>query len=213
MQRLEKFSSIFLIAGLGFFAFSVFVQGVSGWWLLRDIPTKTIAEISQEVIPEFYQLAEDYPEEFKRYFSEPAASSFAEALRLGRDTYIAEACWHCHSQYVRPVANESLRFGTVSVASEYQNELNLPHLFGTRRVGPDLIRESGKHSNDWHVAHFYNPTWVVPTSVMPRFTWFFDEKGRPNKRGLAVVSYVQWLGSWSRTVPESIYNIEAIRGE
>src|SRR3972149_6350515 len=101
MQRLEKFSSIFLIAGLGFFAFSVVVQGVSGWWLLRDIPTRTIAEISQEVIPEFYQLAEDYPEEFKRYFSEPAASSFAEALRLGRDTYIAEACWHCHSQYVR----------------------------------------------------------------------------------------------------------------
>ena len=213
MPRLERFGYIFLVSGLAFFAFSFVVQGLSAWWLFRGIPIKTVAEISQDVTPEFYQLAEDYPEEFKRYLGEPNPTAFAQALRLGRDIYIAEGCWHCHSQYVRPVANESVRFGPVSVASEYMNELNLPHLFGTRRVGPDLIREAGKHSNDWHVAHFYNPNWVVPTSVMPRFTWFFDKNDRPNLKGLAIVTYVQWLGSWARTVPESIYNLEVIRGE
>ncbi|MEE8448106.1 MAG: cbb3-type cytochrome c oxidase subunit II [Thermodesulfobacteriota bacterium] len=213
MPRLERFGYIFLVSGLAFFAFSFVVQGLSAWWLLRGIPIKTVAEISQDITPEFYQLAEDYPEEFKRYLGEPNPTAFAQALRLGRDIYIAEGCWHCHSQYVRPVANESVRFGPVSVASEYMNELNLPHLFGTRRVGPDLIREAGKHSNDWHVAHFYNPNWVVPTSVMPRFTWFFDKNDRPNLKGLAIVTYVQWLGSWARTVPESIYNLEVIRGE
>ena len=74
--------------------------------------------------------------------------------------------------------------------------MNLPHLFGTRRVGPDLIRESGVHSNDWHVAHFYDPRNVAPYSVMPSYPWFFDEDKRPNERGLALIAYVQWLGSW-----------------
>ena len=74
----------------------------------------------------------------------------------------------------------------------------MPQMFGTRRVGPDLIRESGVHSNDWHVAHFYDPVAIQPGSVMPSFSWFYDEKGRPNKKGLAIVSYVQWLGSWRR---------------
>ena len=71
------------------------------------------------------------------------AAAFRKALKLGRDTYIAEACWHCHSQFVRPVSNEDIRFGKVSYSAEYMNEMFLPHLFGTRRVGPDLIRESG----------------------------------------------------------------------
>jgi cbb3-type cytochrome oxidase cytochrome c subunit len=70
----------------------------------------------------------------------------------------------------------------------------LPQLMGTRRVGPDLSREAGFRSNDWHVAHFYNPQAVVPTSVMPRYTWFFD--GRvPNEKGIAIITYMQWLGS------------------
>ena len=144
-------------------------------------------------------MAEDYPAEFKKYFGEPTQNAYSEALRLGRDIYIAEACWHCHSQYVRPVANEEIRYGNVSVASEYQNELQMPVLFGTRRVGPDLTREAGVHSNDWHAAHFYDPPSVQPDSVMPSYIWFYDENGRPNKKGLAIVAYVQWLGSWNRS--------------
>ncbi len=104
--------------------------------------------------------------------------SFAVALEAGRDAYVAEACWHCHSQFIRPVGNEYLRFGDVATANEGQNELQMPVLYGTRRVGPDLSREGGKRPNGWHIAHFWEPMEVVPTSVMPSFAWFFEESGR-----------------------------------
>jgi cytochrome c oxidase cbb3-type subunit II len=193
---MEKFGASFLIAGVVTFFLGFFLQGVMPILTLRSIPTRTVAEIAETVSPHFVQLASDYPEEFARYFGEPNAESFARALDLGRDTYIAEACWHCHSQFVRPVSNEDLRFGKVSEPDEYQNLMNLPHLFGTRRVGPDLIRLAGRYSNDWHAAHLYKPTNVVPYSVMPEYPWFFDDAKRPNERGLALIAYLQWLGSW-----------------
>ena len=193
---MERFGASFLIAGVITFLLGFFLQGVMPIITLRNVPVRTVAEIATDVPPEFYQLAEDYPAEFKQSFGTPDQASFARALVQGRDIYIAEACWHCHSQFVRPVSNEDLRFGPVSNASEYQNEMNLPHLFGTRRVGPDLVRESGKKSNDWHVAHLYDPRSVVPYSVMPGYTWMFDDNRRPTDRALAVVTYLQWLGSW-----------------
>jgi cbb3-type cytochrome oxidase cytochrome c subunit len=90
--------------------------------------------------------------------------------------------------------------------------MNLPHLFGTRRVGPDLIRQAGKHSNDWQMAHLYNPRSVAPYSVMPAYPWFFDEDKRPTERALALVAYLQWLGSWVEQVPATIYNVGAMNG-
>jgi len=193
---MERFGASFLIAGIVTFLLGFFLQGIMPVLTLSSIPTQTIESVAETVTPQFETLASDYPEEFKRYFGEPDAASFAKALRIGRDAYIAEACWHCHSQFVRPVSNEDLRFGPVSTPEEYQNLMNLPHLFGTRRVGPDLIREAGRHSNDWHAAHLYKPTNVAPYSVMPEYPWFFDEHKRPNERGLALISYLQWLGSW-----------------
>ena len=198
---MEKLPTIMLAAGVGCFGLAGLVSGYLPLAHLNRIPMKTVEEITPEVSYEFIDLSKRFPEQFKKYYGEPNLESFRKALRLGRDTYIAEACWHCHSQYVRPVSNEDLRFGKVSWAGEYQNEMFLPHLFGTRRVGPDLIRESGKHGNDWHVAHFYDSTVVVPTSVMPRYTWFYDGE-QPNARGIAIVTYVQWLGSWA--TPEAI---------
>ncbi len=193
---MEKFGASFLIAGVVTFFLGFFLQGVMPVLTLSSIPTRTVEEIAQNVIPQFEQLAKDYPEEFARYFGQVDAASFARALDLGRDTYIAEACFHCHSQFVRPVSNEDLRFGPVSTPEEYQNLMNLPHLFGTRRVGPDLIRLAGLYSNDWHAAHLYKPTNVAPYSVMPEYPWFFDDDKRPNERGLALITYLQWLGSW-----------------
>jgi cbb3-type cytochrome oxidase cytochrome c subunit len=67
-------------------------------------------------------------------------------------------------------------------------------------VGPDLIRSAGRHSNDWHLAHLYDPRAVAPYSVMPPYPWFFDEERRPTRRALALVAYLQWLGSW---IPEA----------
>jgi hypothetical protein len=193
---MEKFATITLLGGLGCFVLAGIVEGYLPLAHLSKIKMQTVEQAVPNASPEWADLARRYPDAMKKYYGEPSAASFREALKLGRDTYIAEACWHCHSQYVRPVANEDIRFGKVSWANEYMNEMFLPHLFGTRRVGPDLIRESGRHANDWHVAHFFDSTSVVPTSVMPRYTWFYDGE-TPNKRGLAIIAYVQWLGSWA----------------
>ena len=209
---MERVGASFLVAGVITFLLGFFLQGVMPIITLHGLPVASVEETAATVSPDFVQLARDYPEEFRRTFGQPSPESFARALREGKAIYIAEACWHCHSQFVRPASNEDLRFGPVSTPAEYQNAMNLPHLFGTRRVGPDLIREAGKHSNDWHVAHFYDPRSVAPYSVMPAYPWFYDEHKRPNERGLALVAYVQWLGSWVEQVPATIYNVDAMRG-
>lgn len=207
---MEKVATVTLIAGLGCFALAGVVEGYLPLAHLSKIKYQKLEEVVTEPSEEWRALAARYPDAMKKYYGEANADTYRQALRLGRDTYIAEACWHCHSQFVRPVSNEDIRFGKVSYSSEYMNEMFLPHLFGTRRVGPDLIRESGRHANDWHVAHFYDPTIVVPSSVMPRYTWFYDGE-TPNKRGLAVVAYVQWLGSWA--TPEAVAREERKRAD
>lgn len=196
---MTRIGSMFLVAGAATFFLGFFLQGIMPVMSMRHLPMKSVEAVATPT-PDFIQLAADYPVEFKQAFGEPTTASFAKALEEGKSWYIADACWHCHTQQVRPVANESLRFGPVSTAEEYQNAMFLPHLFGTRRVGPDLIREAGKHSNDWQVAHLFEPRNVAPYSVMPSYPWYFDANQRPTGRGLALVAYVQWLGSW---IPEA----------
>jgi cbb3-type cytochrome c oxidase subunit II len=211
---MERFGATFLIAGVVTFLLGFFLQGAMPIITLRNMKIASVEEVAGEVIPEFTQLAEDYPEEFRRYFGEVSSASQIHAVELGKSVYISEACWHCHSQFVRPVSKEDLRFGRVSQPDEYQNMMHLPHLFGTRRIGPDLTRQSGVHSNDWHAAHFYEPRNVSPYSVMPAYPWFFDENKRPNERGLAIIAYMQWLGSWiDEEMPSTIYDVSAATGE
>ena len=197
---MERFGASFLIAGVITFLLGFFLQGVMPVLTLRNVPIGSIESVTREVTPEFAQLAEDYPDEFGAAFGAPTPESLRTAVQEGKAIYMAEACWHCHSQFVRPAAKEDLRYGPVSTAEEYQNLMNLPHLFGTRRVGPDLIREAGKHSSDWQMAHLYDPRSVSPYSVMPSYRWFFDDDRRPTRRAIALVAYLQWLGSW---IPES----------
>lgn len=199
----ESKASVFLIAGLGFFGISFLVMGLLPWLIYIDDEELTVQQLAEQgILHEFVELAERFPDRFARHFPDGVSTeSFAEALSLGHKTYVAEACWHCHTQQIRPVSNENRRWGPVSQASEYQNELQRPVLLGTRRVGPDLSREGARRSNDWHLAHFYRPTDVVPTSVMPSYGWFFDDEGYPNKKGMSVIAYVQWLGSWLEVYP------------
>lgn len=197
---MERFGASFLVAGVITFLLGFFLQGVMPVLTLRKVPVATVEDVTREVTPEQAQLAEDYPEEFGASFGAPTAENMRAAVEEGKAIYVAEACWHCHSQFVRPVSKEDLRFGPVSTPEEYQNRMQLPHLFGTRRVGPDLIREAGRHSNDWHLAHLYDPRSVAPYSVMPSYRWFFTDDKRPTRRALALVAYLQWLGSW---IPES----------
>ena len=75
-------------------------------------------------------------------------------------------------------------------------------MFGTRRVGPDLSREGGRRGSDWHAVHFFKPMMVSPDSPMPEYPWLFDgAPDKPNGRGLALITYIQWLGSWLDTYP------------
>lgn len=200
---LETKSGVFLVAGLAFFGLAFTVMGLLPWVMYKDQPEQTVADMisAHGIVPEFVELAEKYPDKFKEYYGDCDAASFEAALRRGHDVYVAEACWHCHSQFVRPVSKETQRWGPVAHAREYQNELQRPVLFGTRRVGPDLSREAARRSNDWHIAHFHKPSSVVPVSVMPEYTWFFDDEGYPNRDGMAIITYVQWLGSWLDVYP------------
>lgn len=209
----ESKAGIFFIAGLFFFAFAFLSNAVVPMLMYRDLPEKTVEElVNPNVRYQFEDLAQRYPEAFKKYFGTPPDDpqqadawyneKCAEAMKLGRDIYVGEACWHCHSQFVRPVSNESLRWGPVSESEEYQNELQRPVMFGTRRVGPDLSREGGRRSSDWHAVHFYRPTDLTNDSPMPPYPWFFDGAAdKPNKRGLAIITYIQWLGSWLESYP------------
>ncbi len=199
----ESKTGVLFIGGLGFFAFAFLSNAIVPVLMYKDLPEETAEQVvNRRIMYQFEELSRRYPEPFAQYFSEPTEESCAEALRLGRQIYIGEGCWHCHSQFVRPVSNESRRWGEVSRTEEYQNELQRPVLFGTRRVGPDLSRAGGRHSNDWHAVHFFRPTMVSPDSPMPEYSWFFDgAPDKPNRRGLAIITYVQWLGSWLESYP------------
>lgn len=193
---------LFPVTGVLTFAFGFLVMGLWPWVLARGERELSVEELAAEGIPhEYVDLAERFPERFRSYYGTPDEASLAEALRVGHQVYIGEGCWHCHTQQIRPISNEHLRWEPVSRAGEYRNALQRPALFGARRVGPDLIRAGGRRSNDWHIAHFYKPTSVVPASVMPAYRWFFDEQGYPNKKGMAIITYVQWLGSWREEYP------------
>jgi cytochrome c oxidase cbb3-type subunit 2 len=91
-------------------------------------------------------------------------------LRLaGRDVYIREGCYLCHSQMIRPFRAETERYGHYSVAGEYVYDH--PFQWGSKRTGPDLARVGGRYSDDWHRVHMHNPRDVVPESIMPGYPW------------------------------------------
>lgn len=95
------------------------------------------------------------------------------ALQLeGRDVYIREGCYTCHSQMIRPFRAETERYGHYSVAGEFVYDH--PFQWGSKRTGPDLARVGGRYSDDWHVVHLMNPRDVVPESNMPSFPWLAD---------------------------------------
>jgi cytochrome c oxidase cbb3-type subunit I/II len=92
----------------------------------------------------------------------------------GRDVYIREGCYLCHSQTVRPMTHEVLRYGKPSEAAEFVYDR--PFQWGSKRTGPDLARVGGKYPHMWHYKHFYEPREVTAGSIMPRYTWLFDQK-------------------------------------
>jgi cytochrome c oxidase cbb3-type subunit 2 len=121
------------------------------------------------------------------------ASEYTPLEQRGRDVYLREGCWYCHSQFVRPVTGETRRWGPVTESGEFA--FDVPHLFGTRRIGPDLMRVGLKYGDEWHYAHFWNPRMLSPDSVMAPYRGLFE---RP-RQAVAVVDD----GSGNRTLEKN----------
>ncbi len=118
-----------------------------------------------EIVPLFFQKTTTQPIEGVKPYT---------ALQLaGRDVYLREGCYNCHSQMIRPFRAETLRYGHYSVAGEFVYDH--PFQWGSKRTGPDLQRVGGKYSDEWHRIHLNNPRDVVPESNMPAYSWL--EKG------------------------------------
>ena len=100
------------------------------------------------------------------------------ALRLaGRDVYVSEGCYNCHSQMIRPFRSETERYGPYTTAGE--TVYDRPFQFGSKRTGPDLARVGGRYSDDWHRLHLMNPRDLVPGSNMPAYPWLAERMVDP----------------------------------
>jgi len=121
-------------------------------------------------------LVQIIPLFFQDSLTEPVAGLKPySALRLeGRDIYVREGCYLCHSQMIRPFRAETERYGHYSVAGEFVYDR--PFQWGSKRTGPDLHRVGGRYSDDWHRVHMVNPRDVVPESIMPGYPWLAENK-------------------------------------
>lgn len=119
-----------------------------------------------EIVPLFFQKSTTEPiHGLKPYTSLELA---------GRDIYVREGCYNCHTQMIRPFKSETLRYGHYSVAGE--SVYDHPFQWGSKRTGPDLARVGGKYSEEWHRIHLNNPRDLIPESVMPSYPWLGENK-------------------------------------
>jgi cytochrome c oxidase cbb3-type subunit II len=116
-------------------------------------------------------LVEIVPLWFQRSVTEPVAGlkPYPPLQLTGRDIYVREGCYNCHSQMVRPFRAEVERYGPYSVAGEFVYDR--PFQWGSKRTGPDLHRVGGRYSDQWHLIHLMNPRDLVPESNMPAYPW------------------------------------------
>jgi cytochrome c oxidase cbb3-type subunit 2 len=126
-----------------------------------------------EIVPLYFQKSTTIPVDGLKPYT---------ALQLaGRDIYLREGCYGCHSQMIRPFRAETLRYGHYSMAGEFVYDH--PFQWGSKRTGPDLHRVGGKYSDEWHRAHLENPRNVVPESNMPAYPWLLTNKVKESSIG------------------------------
>ena len=121
-------------------------------------------------------LVEIVPLFFQKSTTEAVAGlkPYTPMQLMGRDVYLREGCYNCHSQMIRPFRAETMRYGHYSVAGEFVYDH--PFQWGSKRTGPDLHRVGGKYSDEWHRIHLNNPRDVVPESNMPAYSWLETSK-------------------------------------
>lgn len=141
-------------------------------WLLIALVTVVISiGGAVEIVPLFFQKSTTEPVAGLKPYS---------PLRLaGRDIYVREGCYNCHSQMVRPLRAETERYGHYSVAGEFVYDR--PFQWGSKRTGPDLARVGARYSDEWHRTHLNNPRDVVPESNMPAYPWLAKTKLAPDE--------------------------------
>jgi cytochrome c oxidase cbb3-type subunit II len=127
-----------------------------------------------EIVPLFFQKSTTTPV--------PGLKPYTSLQVAGRDIYVREGCYGCHSQMIRPFRAETLRYGHYSMAGEFVYDH--PFQWGSKRTGPDLHRVGGKYSDEWHRVHLTNPRDLVPESNMPAYPWL--EKAKVNPGDMAV---------------------------
>ena len=126
-----------------------------------------------EIVPLFFQRSTTEPV--------PGLLPYTALQLAGRDIYTREGCYNCHSQMIRPLQAEVLRYGHYSMAGEFVYDH--PFQWGSKRTGPDLQRVGGKYSDEWHRIHLNNPRDVVPESNMPAYSWL--EKSSVDETSIA----------------------------
>ena len=114
-----------------------------------------------EIVPLFFQKSTTEPV--------PGLKPYTAMQVVGRDIYVREGCYNCHSQMIRPFRAETLRYGPYSLAGEFVYDR--PFQWGSKRTGPDLARVGGRYSDEWHRIHLINPRDLVPESNMPAYPW------------------------------------------
>ena len=114
-----------------------------------------------EIVPLFFQKSTTEPL--------PGLKPYTAMQVVGRDIYVREGCYNCHSQMIRPFRAETLRYGPYSLAGEFVYDR--PFQWGSKRTGPDLARVGGRYSDEWHRTHLTNPRDLVPESNMPAYPW------------------------------------------
>ncbi len=119
-----------------------------------------------EIVPLYYSSQVTTPA--------PGVKPYTAMQLEGRDVYLREGCYNCHSQMIRPLRAETERYGHYSLAGE--SVYDHPFQFGSKRTGPDLGRVGGRYSDEWHRAHLTNPRDVVPESNMPAYAWLAGHK-------------------------------------
>ena len=119
-----------------------------------------------EIVPLFFQRSTTQ--------AAPGLKPYDALQIAGRDVYVREGCYNCHSQMIRPLHAETLRYGHYSTAGEFVYDR--PFQWGSKRTGPDLHRVGGKYSDEWHRLHLINPRDLVPESNMPAYPWLLDAK-------------------------------------
>lgn len=150
-----------------------------------------------EVVPLFYTKSVTEPA--------PGVKPYTALQIAGRDIYIREGCYNCHSQMIRPFRAETERYGHYSVGGE--SVYDHPFQWGSKRTGPDLARVGGRYSDEWHRLHMLNPRDVVPESNMPAFPWLAQNR----VNGAEVASHMRTLKTVG--VPYSDEEIAAAAAE